>query len=330
MRANTNSILSQELDDDTQGHYPNYTGYIAASYVKFLESSGSRVVPIWINQSPEYYEYIVNSVNGLLIPGGAAEFNATEGYATAGVELYKLAKQKNDAGVYFPVWGTCLGFELLFVLSANQTDLRTACNITYTPMPLTFKRDYRNSKLYRDDTDGILSILEKQNVTFNNHFWCITEQELIASDIADEWHILSVNSYKGSEFISSVEHRKYPFYGVQFHPEKNAFEWKVESIPHSAAAILVGQFYGNFFISEARKNNNSFPNTEEERAALIYSYPATYTGDKIAFEQTYLFVIEQQVVTVSVSSCPYRTLVSTILRTQTSEMYSAAILRFFK
>jgi gamma-glutamyl hydrolase len=76
----------------------------------------------------------------LLIPGGAAEFNATEGYATAGVELYKLAKQKNDAGVYFPVWGTCLGFELLFVLSANQTDLRTACNITYTPMPLTFKR----------------------------------------------------------------------------------------------------------------------------------------------------------------------------------------------
>jgi gamma-glutamyl hydrolase len=80
--------------------------------------------------------------------------------------------------------------------------------------------------------------------------YSITFQELIASDIADEWHILSVNSYKGSEFISSVEHRKYPFYGVQFHPEKNAFEWKVESIPHSAAAILVGQFYGNFFISE--------------------------------------------------------------------------------
>jgi hypothetical protein len=75
----------------------------------------------------------------LLLPGGDAEFNATDGYATAGWELYKLAKQKNDAGLYFPVWGTCLGFELLFVLSANRTDLREACNISYTPMSLTFR-----------------------------------------------------------------------------------------------------------------------------------------------------------------------------------------------
>jgi hypothetical protein len=73
---------------------------------------------------------------------------------------------------------------------------------------------------------------------------------LIASNIRDEWHILSVNRYEGFEFISSIEHKKYPFYGVQFHPEKNAFEWKIESIPHSADAILVEQFYGNFFVNE--------------------------------------------------------------------------------
>ena len=69
-------------------------------------------------------------------------------------------------------------------------------------------------------------------------------------DIADEWRVLSVTSYEGIEFISSTEHRVYPFYGVQFHPEKNAFEWTIESIPHSADAILVEQFYGNFFVNE--------------------------------------------------------------------------------
>jgi gamma-glutamyl hydrolase len=78
----------------------------------------------------------------------------------------------------------------------------------------------------------------------------ITFQYLKESGIADEWRILSVNSYEGTEFISSTEHRKYPFYGVHFHPEKNAFEWKIESIPHSASAILVEQFYGNFFVNE--------------------------------------------------------------------------------
>lgn len=70
------------------------------------------------------------------------------------------------------------------------------------------------------------------------------------SDIADKWRVLSVTSYEDTEFISSVEHKKYPFYGVQFHPEKNAFEWTIESIPHSADAILVEQFYGNFFVNE--------------------------------------------------------------------------------
>jgi anthranilate/para-aminobenzoate synthase component II len=73
---------------------------------------------------------------------------------------------------------------------------------------------------------------------------------LRAAGVEDQWHILSVNKHNGSEFISSFEHKKYPFYGVQFHPEKNAFEWKIESIPHSADAILVEQFYGNFLVNE--------------------------------------------------------------------------------
>jgi hypothetical protein len=77
-------------------------------------------------------------------------------------------------------------------------------------------------------------------------------QSLAASNAADQWRILSVNKYNGTEFISSFEHKKYPFYGVQFHPEKNAFEWKLQSIPHSAESILVEQFYGNFVVNEGK------------------------------------------------------------------------------
>jgi gamma-glutamyl hydrolase len=73
---------------------------------------------------------------------------------------------------------------------------------------------------------------------------------MTATGVADQWHVLSVNEHNGSEFISSFEHKKYPFYGVQFHPEKNAFEWNIASIPHSAEAILAEQFFGNFFVNE--------------------------------------------------------------------------------
>lgn len=41
-------VLSQEQSFYLHGKYPeeNYTSYIAASYVKDVESSGARVVPI--------------------------------------------------------------------------------------------------------------------------------------------------------------------------------------------------------------------------------------------------------------------------------------------
>lgn len=42
-------VLSQEVSAFMLRKYPNdtFTSYIAASYVKFVEGAGARVVPIW-------------------------------------------------------------------------------------------------------------------------------------------------------------------------------------------------------------------------------------------------------------------------------------------
>ena len=70
-------ILAQDIDTTklTSMKNSNYKSYIAASYVKFVESGGARVVPVLINQPEEYYRMIFNSINGLLIPGGAVDFD---------------------------------------------------------------------------------------------------------------------------------------------------------------------------------------------------------------------------------------------------------------
>ena len=74
-------ILSQDLSSEDRAsiNNSNYTSYIAASYVKFVESGGARVVPILINQPDDYYQMIFSSTNGLLIPGGAQEFDDSGG-----------------------------------------------------------------------------------------------------------------------------------------------------------------------------------------------------------------------------------------------------------
>ena len=55
--------------------FGNYSSYIYASYVKYVEMAGARVVPLLINQADEYYEKMFYGTNGMLIPGGDADIH---------------------------------------------------------------------------------------------------------------------------------------------------------------------------------------------------------------------------------------------------------------
>lgn len=47
---------------------------------------------------------------------------------------------------------------------------------------------------------------------------------------------------------------KYPIYGMQWHPEKNPFEWKDSpGIPHSPSAVRAAYYMADFFINEGKK-----------------------------------------------------------------------------
>ena len=79
-------------------------------------------------------------------------------------------------------------------------------------------------------------------------------QNLTSAGLDRDWRVTAINKdTQGLEFVSSFEHRQYPIYGVQFHPEKNAYEWKVTNkIAHTAGAISAGQYFADFFINEGK------------------------------------------------------------------------------
>lgn len=62
-------ILTQEYHGDFK-EYKNNRSYIAASYVKFVESAGGRVVPLLLDQDIKYYTDIMSNLSGVLLPGG--------------------------------------------------------------------------------------------------------------------------------------------------------------------------------------------------------------------------------------------------------------------
>lgn len=82
----------------------------------------------------------------------------------------------NQYGDYFPLWGTCLGFELLTYLSANETEHRAHCSSTNQALPLVFKSDFKTSRLFKNAPENVVKTLETEAVTANFHQYCVTEK----------------------------------------------------------------------------------------------------------------------------------------------------------
>ncbi|ELV09850.1 Gamma-glutamyl hydrolase [Tupaia chinensis] len=66
--------------------------YIAASYVKYLESAGARVVPVRLDLKRSEYEKLFKSINGILFPGGGVNIMHSD-YAHVAKIFYNLAIQ---------------------------------------------------------------------------------------------------------------------------------------------------------------------------------------------------------------------------------------------
>ncbi|XP_061115527.1 gamma-glutamyl hydrolase isoform X2 [Conger conger] len=264
--------------------------YIPASYVKEMESGGSRVMPIRLNQTLPEYEKIFKTINGMLFIGGAVNLKTSD-YARAAKAFYRLAVEANDAGEYFPIWGTCMGFQLLTVLVARENLLSntTAENVA---LPLNLTAEAPSSRMFQGFSDELLKALSHENITGNFHHYGITEKAFRGNERLQQFFsILSTNiAENGAEFVSTMEGRKYPFYGVQWHPEVNRFQWNPKkNYPHSQNAASVSSSLATFFVNEARKSFHHFRDPEEERAALIYNYAPVYVGNISGYEQSYFF-----------------------------------------
>lgn len=260
--------------------------YIAASYVKAVEASGARVVPIFLSKTPDYYRKLVESVNGVVFPGGDANITTPGGYYDAAKLIYNYTRQVQERGDNFPLLGVCLGHEALAQVSdpTNDNALDSCPGLSNVMLPLVFRIGYRNSSLYAHISPKINDILTKQNVTPNFHSFCVRPESLKAP-----WHILSDNvDSAGKEFVSSME-RPGPIVGIQFHPEKNAYEWQKKH-PSYEDALLATRYFYDWLVTEARKNNHSFADSNEEQDSLIYNYSPSFSGkDGSTFTQKYIF-----------------------------------------
>ncbi|KAL2091000.1 hypothetical protein ACEWY4_013263 [Coilia grayii] len=282
-------VLAQENLEVDKCVHARGSSYIAASYVKYIEGAGGRVVPIRINQNTEEYVNIFNSINGLLLPGGDVDLQ-TSGFSRAAKIFYNLAIKANDASDYFPIWGTCQGLQQLTVLTSSK-NLLTLTNTTAVALPLTFVPGAENSRLFKSFPKDLLQSLAVENITSNFHSWSLSMQNYSRNaNLRRFYKVLTTNSDGRIDFISTMEAYRYPFYAVQWHPEKTPFEWiDKPGMVHTASAIRASFYTSSFFISEARKSQHQFLSQAEEEKALIYNHTVVFCGLDNIFMQNYYF-----------------------------------------
>lgn len=244
----------------------------------------------------------------MLFPGGATWFNETGGYGDTGQILYDLAVEINRKGVYYPILGICLGMELLAQVAIGGQEIRSYCSATKLALPLDFEKGckyvfrkqffmivstgFRTSKLFSNASKEVIEILATEAVTYNYHQYCFTKEDFEEHSLDQQFNILATNRDKnGLEFISAYESNTYPFYGIQWHPEKVLYEFvRNYNIPHTSNSVKASQYFANFFVDEARRNDHAFQSWQEEQEALIYNYYPEFIGkNNSSYEQVYVF-----------------------------------------
>jgi len=199
------------------------------------------IIPATITGSEiaAYFEYI----HGLFLHPDWAEHPV---YAQTVRTLLTMAVQANRSGDYFPVWGTCLGYEsMLDFFGALQPFERFDARRLERALSRMNLRtaEVHRSRLLSFATKAQLTHLRHAYVPYFDHEYGVSVTRFNKNAaLRSSFRILSTcHDRTGKEYISMVEGRDLPFYGTQFHPDMDrAMTWMAA-----------------FFLKEARRSRHT-------------------------------------------------------------------------
>ena len=297
----------------TTPKHESATTYLPASYVKWLESGGARIIPLQSDDSLENINKILPKLNGVLITGGAANFDLNSFWYNQLNNILnnlRLFNKQQSNKKSIPLWATCLGFEAVQCLTAQSTKIKISRDSEDKALQIDFVENaYNDSTIFNnsfiDDSYSTLiyNKLSSENLTMNFHSYGISPSAYNGSYplLSNNFTILgtSLDEY-GLKFVSLIQSKNNKingdlyWFGSQFHPEKPQYIFDKNNgnnnIVHNIDAIMTNQYFATFFVNECRLRNDNIMDTNEYNDKVIYNYQPyfIYNGTH-SYEQVYLF-----------------------------------------
>ena len=281
--------------------YSFHDAYIAASYVKWVESQGARVVPIPWFIDPAALDRLMPFLNGFVLPGGGVPFFTPDGsalspYGRVTKQIFDHVVTSFESGESVPLWGTCLGHEVMLLhASGDDAAIITSHVVENVSLPINFTAAAATSRMWGTAPPDVINTLSTTASTINLHQKGVSPSDFAANPLlSSRLSILSTNvDGQGLEFVSSTEGKNsLPLFSTQWHSEKNSFEFSLGvAINHSYEAVVANTWTARMLVLAARENMRAFPSVDVESRALIYNFPPVYSGNNTNpnYELLYLF-----------------------------------------
>ena len=199
--------------------------YIASSHLSWMKRQG--IIPLVIPYDTKDLKYYFKRIHGLYLPSGGAFAGTQQKYYNCCKKLMLMAMKENDRGCHFPIWGCCMGFQQMLILADGNDDVdhflqkfdsykNFLCNIKFT-------EEGKHSRFVRGIGSETYDKLRRKKCTMNNHKLGITPQKMKNNKKVHSFYkiIGTSKDRKGRDFVAIIEARHYPFWGVQWHPERN-------------------------------------------------------------------------------------------------------------
>ena len=149
-------------------------------------------------------------------------------------------------------------------------------------LPAVFTPAAASSRMFGEMSDEQRSLAQSENMFFHYHSYGLSQTKFEGDEyLPSFWTLTSTAEMQdgsGTQIVNSIEAKNYPFYGTQFHPEKETTQhYPYNSFNMSWESLQLNEFFSKFFVKRARSSPEKTSYTAVKNW-LIGNYNLHVTG----------------------------------------------------